>query len=142
MIESSTGGASATFHMLNEKSRRYFKRALVMSGTVYSYFAMTEGNHTQKMRKCAQTWDEKAIILWMKQTDYKTILKCYFENDWGKTLKPEWVPTIEPPHTKGGIITESPDDIWNSAAAPFLDTLFSFTSQVTFNRISFLQENI
>lgn len=127
--------------MLNEESRKYFKRALVMSGSVYSYFAMTEGNHRQKLRECARTQNLDEIIRYMKVADSKILLQCYFENDWGKTLKPEWVPTIESPGTKGAIITQSPDDIWNSSwnRAPTIDTLFSFTSQVHFNLIFMLK---
>lgn len=101
-----------------------------MSGSVYSYFAMTEGNHLHKMQECAGTRDIKQIIRYMRTSDSKDINQCYFKDDWGKTLKPEWVPTIEPKGTKNGFLTESPDKIWASNEAPVLDSLFSFVSQV------------
>lgn len=116
--------------MLNKESRRYFKRALVMSGSVYSIFALTETNHLKKMQQCAHTKDVNQIIEYVQTSDYKDIVQCYFKDDWKETLKGEWIPTIEAPGTINGFITESPDEIYASSNAPVIDTLFSFTSQV------------
>lgn len=126
-MDNCLGGASTTFHMLNEESRKYFTRALVMSGSVYSYFALTEGNHREKMKNCAHTDD---VIEYLRDSDSRDIIQCHYADDWGKTLKPEWVPTIEAPGTLKSFITESPDVIWKSDTAPVLDALFSFTNEV------------
>lgn len=119
--------------MLNKRSRTYFKRAYAASGSPFSYFALTEGNHTSQLQDCSNTKDMTKLLNYLKTTDSKTIRKCQFAEDWGKTLKPEWVPTIEKPGTLGAFITQSPDDIYNSNDAPFMDALFSFTNQVIFN---------
>lgn len=116
--------------MLNAKSRKYFHRAFVMSGSIYSYFALTEGNHLEKIKECASITNTIQIIEYMKTANSSDILTCYFKDDWGKTIKPEWVPTIEPKGTTNAFITQSPDIIWNSSKAPVIDTLFSFTSKV------------
>lgn len=126
----SSGGASTTFHMLNEESRKYFQRAMVMSGSIFSYFALTEGNHLEKIQKCTPKTDIIETIEYLRTANASDIVRCNFRDDWGKTLKPEWVPTIEPKGTKNAIITQSPDNIWNSKNAPVIDTLFSFTSKV------------
>lgn len=119
--------------MLSEESRRHFQRAYVMSGSIYSYFALSPGgNHLKKMQKChpKKTRDPKQIVEYIKHADYKDIVKCHFKDDWGKTLKPEWIPTIEAPNTLNAFITESPDAIWMPDKAPVLDAMFSFVSQV------------
>lgn len=99
-----------------------------MSGSVYSYFALSTGDHVQKMEECAHTRDVQQIIEYIKQADVRDIIQCHFKNDWGKTLKPEWIPTIEGPGPFDGI--QYIDTAWKSGAAPVMDTLFSIVSQV------------
>lgn len=122
--------------MLNEESRKYFNRVLAMSGSVFSYFALTEGNHLKQMHECTNTTEINKIIGFMKATSSNVIVKCQFKKDWGLTIKPKWVPTIEKPGTVGAFLTKSPDEIYNSDKAPVMDTLFSFTSQVTIMMLS------
>lgn len=71
------GGASTTFHMLSEESRKYFTRAMVMSGSVYSYFALTLQNHREKMESCAHTKDVNQMIEYIKLGDARDIIQCY-----------------------------------------------------------------
>lgn len=103
-----------------------------MSGSVFSYFALTKGNHVDKVQECshAKNWDQ--MVEYLRVSDARDIVQCYFEDGWGKTLKFQWVPTIEAPGTPNGFITESPDFIWRSKRAPVIDTLFSFNSVVNF----------
>ncbi|XP_037033649.1 venom carboxylesterase-6-like [Bradysia coprophila] len=131
----SAGGASTTFHMLNKESRKYFTRAMVMSGSVYSYFAFTATNHREKFGECSHTKDVNQMIEYMKTADARDIVQCYYRPDWGLTLKPEWVPTIEPEGTVNAMLTESPNIIWTSEKAPVVDTLFTMVNQeqVTFD---------
>lgn len=102
-----------------------------MSGSAFSYFALTETNHVEKMQECAHTRNVKQIIEYIKVADFLDIIQCHFKSNWGKTLKPEWVPTIEAPGTINGFITESPEVIWTSRKAPVMDTLFTSTSEVS-----------
>lgn len=127
------GGASVTFHMLNEISRKYFKRAFAMSGSIFSYFALTEGNHVNRIKECSNINNHDSLMEFLKTSASEILTQCHFTRDWGKTLKPEWTPTIEIPSAKNAFLTQSPDEIYNSAKAPVLDTLFSFTSQVLSN---------
>lgn len=127
--------------MLNMESRKYFKRAMVMSGSVYSYFALNEGNQLHKIQECAQTTDKSKVIQYLKTEDSKVIQNCYLKDEMGKTLKLDWAPTIEPQGTPGAMIDKSPEVIWTSNEAPRFDTLFSFNSEVIFfslNRIDLL----
>ncbi len=74
------------------------------------------------------------MIEYIRVSDARDIAQCYYRDDWGKTLKPEWVPTVEPRNTSNGILTECPTDIWTSANAPVIDTLFTMVSAVRFIR--------
>ncbi|KAJ6639602.1 Cholinesterase [Pseudolycoriella hygida] len=114
----SAGGASVTFQMLNKQSRDYFKRGMVMSGSVFSYFAFTPADHRQKMTECAHTEDVDQMIEYIQKTDYRDLIQCHYEKDWGKTLKPEWVPTVEIETAVNGFLIEAPEDIWISPKAP------------------------
>lgn len=136
-MQNCIGGASTTFHMLNEESRKYFKRAIVMSGSVYSYFAFTATNHVKNMEECSLTKRKDQMIEYMQKADVRDLFQCYFRDDWGKTLKPEWVPTIEPKDASNGFLTECPTDIWTSSKAPVVDTLFTMVSQVCFIKSRF-----
>lgn len=82
------------------------------------------------MEECAHTKENHPIIEYMRNADARDIVQCYFRDDWGKTLKPEWVPTVEPKDAHDGFLTECPTDIWKSANAPVVDTLFTIVSQV------------
>lgn len=116
--------------MLNEESRSYFTRAYTSSGSAYSYFALREGNHRKKLQECFQINDLANLLEYLRATDSDILVECYFQMDWGKTIRPNWVPTIEEPGTPGAIITQSLDEIYNSDKAPVMDTMFSFNSQV------------
>lgn len=41
----SAGGSSVSLHRLNPKSRSYFKRAYIMSGSIFPYYALSETNN-------------------------------------------------------------------------------------------------
>lgn len=103
-----------------------------MSGSAFTYFALTEGDHMKRMQNCSKTNDMKMVVKYLKTTETDVIAQCGFETVWGKTLKPNWTPTIEKPNTVGAFITQSPDDIYNSDSAPVMDTMFSITNQVSF----------
>lgn len=101
-----------------------------MSGSVFSYFAFSYANHQIKFQECAHTRDVNQMIEYIKTADARDLVQCLYKPDWGVTLKPEWVPTIEPNDTAGAIITEVPIAIWASDNAPVLDVLFTMVNQV------------
>lgn len=70
------------------------------------------------------------IVEYIQKSDIRDIIQCYHRDDWGKTLKPEWVPTIEPKSANNAFLTECATTIWTSAKAPVVDTLFTFVSSV------------
>lgn len=126
-----TGGASVDHHMLNEESRKYFNRAHAASGTVFNYFgAPPKGNHLERMLECSQTNDQMSLIQYLKTAPAEDLVKCHFAMNWGKTIKPEWGPSIEKEDARMPFITQSLDEIYNSGKAPVIDAFFSFTDQV------------
>lgn len=43
------------------------------------------------------------MVEYLQVTDYQSLQEYYFRDDCGEaTIKPEWVPTIEPPGTFNG----------------------------------------
>lgn len=122
------GGASVIYHMLNEQSRSYFTRAYSANGSPFGYFSLSESNHMNRMQECSNINEPLRLIEYLRATDSKTLIQCHFDS--GKTMKPEWAPTIEKPDTPGAFISQMPEDTYNSSQAPIMDALFSFTSQV------------
>lgn len=117
--------------MLNEESRKYFNRALAMSSTAFNYYALFEPNHLKRMQDYTKVEDNAKLIEYLKNADSKTLANCYQTGNLELILLDSpWVPTIESPSTKGAFITKTPEEIYNSDAAPVMDTMFSFNSQV------------
>ncbi|XP_031635932.1 cholinesterase 2-like [Contarinia nasturtii] len=126
----SAGGASVSYHMLNEKSRKYFQRAMSLSSTALNYYSLYEPNHLERVQNCTNIQDKNKLIEYLRKGDAGTIAEC------GQMMKMEpirfespWVPTIENPKTRGAFITKSPEEIYKSEKAPIMDTLFTFNSQ-------------
>lgn len=124
------GGASVSFHMLNEESRKYFNRAFLLSGSAFDYFALSELNHFERMQKFSNINDKNQLLEYLKTADSKMLADIDSISSFGKTLIPPWAPTIESPMTKGAFLTKTLEEIYKSDRAPVLDTWFSFTSQV------------
>lgn len=123
-----------TYQMLNEQSRKYFKRAFFMSGSALNYWALTTENHLDRIEECSRSKEFNEIIEYIKSTNSDELVRCYYDYVSNKALlKPKWTPTIENLDAKDAIITESPYNIYHSENAPVLDTLISFNSQVCFS---------
>lgn len=117
--------------MLNEESRKYFNRGYAMSGSALNYFALTTGDHLERMKKCSDSKDMNKIIEYLKTTDSEELTQCHFRQNWGDVLpKSQWTPTIESPDTEGAFLTQLPEEIYNSSKAPAFDLLLGFDSQV------------
>lgn len=125
-----SGGASVNFQMLNEKSRKYFNRAFIMSGTALTFFALSEINHMDRMHGCAGVQNTEKLIDYLKTTDAETIAKCHFTTGFDNLFTSPWAPTIENATTNGAFITRMPEEIYSYDRSLAMDTLFSFTSQV------------
>lgn len=117
--------------MLNEESRKYFSRAFLASGSALSYFALTEGNHLERMQEFSKINDEKKLIEYLRGEDSKVLAGCHSFTGFGKLLSSPWTPTIEHPSTIGAIIAEKPEKMFTSGKATAIDALFSFTGRVS-----------
>lgn len=115
--------------MLNQESRKYFDRALPLSGSVYNYFALDKGNHVARMQECAAIADLDKIIDYLKTANTDVLAQCYFDR-LRNTIKSKWAPTIENAEAVAAFLTETPDEIYNSGKVAAMDTLFAFNSQV------------
>ena len=124
-----TGGASTHFHMLNEKSRKYFTRAYLISGSGYSSYAVLKTNHVQRIQNCSKLNEINELVDYIKTSDADTLRQCYSYKFPGP-LHPVWVPTIESSNNAGAFMTKTPDEIYSLGLAPAMDAMFSFATQV------------
>lgn len=115
--------------MVNQESRKYFKRAFADSSSVFDAYAMRSRNHVQQVQECSKIHEMDKLIEYLKKESGDELVNCYpfaFSSD----LDPVWVPTIEKPNTKGAFLTKSPEEIYESNEAPIMDSMFSFMAQV------------
>lgn len=126
----SIGGSSVNFHILNEESRKYFNRAYLSSGTAFTYFALSTGDHLVRMQEFSKINETNDLIEYLKTVDSMTLANCHTMDSIEYRLSSPWAPTIENSKAHGAFLTRIPDEIYNSANAPAMDTLFSFNSQV------------
>lgn len=114
----------ATFvhaHMLNEKSRKYFTRAYLSSGSA-SRWKVQDYNHTQNLQKCLKVNETgSALVDYMKTVNFTTLAKC---------SNLTWIVFYESPNATDAFITKTPKEIYNSNNPPVMDTMFSIASQV------------
>lgn len=115
--------------MLNEKSRKYFKRAYPISGSAYSSYALLKENHVHKIQNCSQFHELSKLVDYIKTSDADVLRRCYSYKFPGE-LHPVWVPTVESSNTVGAFMTKTPDEMYSLGMAPVMDVMFSFASQV------------
>lgn len=127
------GGVSVHMHMLNEESRKYFHRAFVLSNTAFAPFAIRKSNHIRRIHKCTRIFGITKMVEYLKVANATILSKC---RQYLNFLNPPWVPTIE--SQGGGFLIKMPDDIYDSDKAPAMDTMFSFTNQVTISRMKLM----
>ena len=117
----SVGGSSAHAQMLNEKSRKYFTRAFVSSGSVNAW-QFRKNNHVDELQECLQTKKTgNQLSEYLKTAKNSALSNCNYLS---------YVPVYESSDTKGAFISETPDEIYNSTKAPVMDAMFSYNSQV------------
>lgn len=92
-----------------------------MSGSL-NYWKLRKDNHVPLIQKCLQIYNTNPeLVDYLKIANYTNLFKCNHLN---------WAVSVENPNVAGGIITKTPEEIYNSENPPVLDTLFSFASQV------------
>lgn len=115
--------------MLNDESRKYFKRVFASSGSAFCAYALRKANHVQRTQKCFKIKQMSKLINYLKLAKPSTLTACD-PLIYPGGITPKWVPTIESPNTKGAFITKSPDEIYSLGKTFAMDSMFSFTSQV------------
>lgn len=123
--------------MLNAESRKYFSRAIVSSGTAFSYFALSQGNHMQLMQTFTKIDDRNELIEYLKTADSQVLNEYNSFKGFEKLLSTAWTPTIEIPTANRAFITETPEEMYNTGSGAAMDVLFTFTSRVMFFNVSF-----
>lgn len=54
-----SGAASTHFQVLSTESQKYFQRAILMSGSVWNYWALSQtNNHTEYAFEMAESWNK------------------------------------------------------------------------------------
>lgn len=115
--------------MLNEESRKYFNRALVISNTAFSGTALFKPDHVEHIRTCSKLQKMDHLIEYIKTSNVSTLRECY-SYEFITESPARWAPTIEIPNAVNAFMTETPDEILNSDKAPVMDAMFSFATQV------------
>lgn len=101
-----------------------------MSSTAFNFYALTERSRLNVIKECSKLNDIEQIISYLKKTDTNTIAKCHRHNGLLDIDNITWMPTIESAETPGAFLTKTPEEIYESGAAPMMDVMFSFTSKV------------
>lgn len=127
------GGISVHYHMYNEQSRKYFKRAYAASGTMFTATVFNKTTHWHRMPECfGVNGNRDQILEFLKTADARILSKCCPFAYPGE-IQLYWVPTIENPNATGAFLTQTPEEIFNAKKAPIMDTMFSFASKVCRN---------
>lgn len=106
----SAGASSVNFHMLSQRSRGLFRRAIASSGSAYNQFAYLANLNAQTefLRNTVSTVlganksdiDENKIIAWLKTANARdivrdTLVPLYRYGEKSKGRSPIWAPVIE-----------------------------------------------
>lgn len=126
-IDFRTGAAWANAHMLNKKSRKYFTRAYLASGTSLNYYNYHKNNHLQAIQKCLNIHDMDKLIEFLKVAKPSELFKC---NELDFTGIETWTTTLECANAPDAFLTKTPDEIYNSNDAPQKEAMFSIVDQV------------
>ncbi|XP_031624710.1 esterase B1-like isoform X2 [Contarinia nasturtii] len=129
----SAGGVSVHFHILSTESKKLFRNAILMSGVIGAYWAMSENNHhLEIVRKIAidlnepkETYEELLTFLKSAPADK---LKEY------STIKApngiaifSFAPVVERKDAKQPFLIESPEKVYKTHSFD-IDVFFTMTS--------------
>nr|XP_019531286.2 esterase B1-like isoform X2 [Aedes albopictus] len=133
----SAGGCSVQFHLISETSKELFKRAIIMSGSIYgSWTLSSQRNWVKKLAK-AVGWSgdgsEKDALSYLRTVEPEDII-----NNQGKLVGPDdakdciitpFGPTIEPYSTEGCMIPKDPMEMSREAWGNKIDIMIGGTSE-------------
>lgn len=121
----SKGGSSVHFQQMNEQSRKYYKRAFAMSGSVLYAIPpnLIVQNNVDLLKNCTEIQDMDKLIEYIETAPVSDISKC---SKMGSAI---WAPTIECLNAPKPFLTKQPEEILNSDQKPIMDTMFSFNSE-------------
>lgn len=120
-IQCILGAVSTHLHMLNQQSRKYFKRAFLSSGSV-SQLWFRKKNYLKEVQECLQINKMSGdLVEYLKTANVSELSNCNYIH---------WALTIESSNVPGAFISNTPDEIYKSDKAPIMDAMFSFGSQV------------
>uniref|UniRef100_A0A1Y9HAC3 Carboxylic ester hydrolase n=1 Tax=Anopheles farauti TaxID=69004 RepID=A0A1Y9HAC3_9DIPT len=133
----SAGGASVQYHTIAEVSKNLFQRAIIMSGSTMSSWALTpQRNWPERLAK-AIGWQgengEKAALQFLRQASPEDIVNQQ-ENLFGpqeiqEGLLTPFSPTIEPYESEVCFIPKSPLEISRTAWGNAIDIMIGGTSE-------------
>lgn len=94
------------YHILNIKSRKYFQRAICMSGSAFDYYALAENSSdlctmyevARELNQPQSNYDGLVQFLIEASADdlvNKTFQPGLSADAYGRSLIPKWQPTIE-----------------------------------------------
>lgn len=116
----SAGSAYVHAHTLNAKSRKYFNRAFMSSGSLSFW---NSPYHVQEIQDCLEinemTDDE--LVVYLKTANISTLTKCNGT---------DWLLNYESPNAIRPFLTKKAKEIYTSNDPPVLDVLFVVASQV------------
>lgn len=140
------GATSASHHMLNDESRKYFQRILIMSGTANTYKMFLEGNHRCLVEIFAKKYEKwigsslEEIIELLKSVSEKEILDFaaevqsqphdQLEFEIVATLNVFWVPIVEAENAIRPFLQENPEEKLENAKDLSIPTYYTTTSRV------------
>lgn len=132
----SAGGASTHFHMLSEESRKYFRNAIPMSGSVENMWALYEkSDHLKLAYKIAENYGEPKhtfdeLVEFLKSVPASKISKNASSSISMRTGKLEIAPVIESEFESiRPFIVLDPSDIYNKTKID-VNAMFTLCSAV------------
>lgn len=121
--------------MLNEQSRKYYKRAFAIGGS--ALFAkppsLLRQDNMYLMKDCTKIQDTNKLVKYLETESLSDIYNCLRSNN-----SEFWTPTIERPNAIQPFLTQEPEDIYKSDQKPIMDAMFAFTSEEALQFNSYL----
>lgn len=115
--------------MLNAESRKYFQRALALSGVALVFSVIWKESQLQQAYECSNTNNSVDLMQYLKTANGSVLAECYALKS-TTLFRSIWEPTVENSSVRGAFITKTPEEILKSNEAPVMDTMFSITTTV------------
>ncbi|XP_055310975.1 juvenile hormone esterase-like [Sitodiplosis mosellana] len=129
----SAGGASVHLHVLSAESRKYFRNAIIMSGVVDNYWAMSDNNdHVELAYQMARELDEpkdtiEELVAFLKSAPPNKLSQNINIAETKLRLPLPFTPVIERKDAIQPFIVDTPKHIYETKKVE-VDVLFTMTS--------------